>query len=39
LTGWRLPTASPLGADWNYTYVINGSTDIAFNITCKGVVI
>jgi hypothetical protein len=30
---WRLAANTPVGANWNYNYAINGSTDVGFNIT------
>ena len=30
---WRLPTVSPVGADWNIAFSFDGSTDIGYNIT------
>jgi hypothetical protein len=33
LTGWRLAANTPVGADWNYEWLNDGSTDYGFNIT------
>jgi hypothetical protein len=33
LTGWRLASNTPVGADWNYEYATDGSTDYGHNIT------
>jgi hypothetical protein len=33
LTGWRLAANAPVGADWNYDYSYDGSTDEGHNIT------
>ena len=30
---WRLASNTPVGADWNYNYSNNGSTDFGYNIT------
>jgi hypothetical protein len=32
LTGWRLAANTPVYVDWNYNYVLDGSTDIGYNI-------
>lgn len=31
ISGWRLPTVKPIGADWNLDYFYDGSTDVGFN--------
>lgn len=30
---WRLASNSPVGADWNYSYKVNGTSDVGYNIT------
>lgn len=32
LTGWRLAANTPVGADWNFDFSYDGSTDVGFNI-------
>jgi hypothetical protein len=35
-SGWRLPTAAPVGSAPNYNFSFNGSTDNGYNITASG---
>jgi PEP-CTERM motif-containing protein len=32
-TDWRLAANTPVGANWNYNFLTNGSTDYGYNIT------
>ncbi|MDP2823442.1 MAG: PEP-CTERM sorting domain-containing protein [Sulfuritalea sp.] len=33
LSGWRLAANTPVGANWNYNFSYDGSTDVGYNIT------
>lgn len=32
-TDWRLAANTPVGSEWNYSYTIDGSSDLSYNIT------